>query len=72
MERMKTCLWVPSIFDEKVKRLWVSMGVCTAEVLDLSEDVSTSSEGEREKVDDEYTLGQSTTMRFFGAEKRRG
>ncbi|KAF1836177.1 hypothetical protein BDW02DRAFT_494191 [Decorospora gaudefroyi] len=69
LERMKTCLWVPYIFDDRVKRLWVSMGLCRAEVVDL-EDVS-SSEGEREQVDDKYALGQSTTMRFFGAEKTR-
>jgi hypothetical protein len=71
LERMKTCLWVPSIFDEKVKKLWVTMGVCRTEVLDLSEDMSTSSEGEREQFDDEYALGQSTTIRFFGSEKKR-
>jgi hypothetical protein len=62
---------VPSIFDEKVKKLWVTMGVCRTEVLDLSEDMSTSSEGEREQFDDEYALGQSTTIRFFGSEKKR-
>ena len=48
----------------------VSLGVCQSDVQDL-EDVSTSSEGEREQVDDEYALGQSTTMRFFGAEKKK-
>ncbi|KAL7779938.1 hypothetical protein CFE70_009956 [Pyrenophora teres f. teres 0-1] len=67
--RVKSCLWVPCIFDERAKRLWTNMGLCKAEVLDV-EDTSTSSEGEREQIDDEYALGQSTAMRFFGDGRR--
>jgi hypothetical protein len=50
--------------------MWMSMGVCQSDVQGL-EDVSTSSEREREQVDDKYALGQSTTMRIFGAEKKK-
>jgi hypothetical protein len=71
LERMKTSLWVPSIFGKKVKKLWVSMGVCKAELLDLSEDASTSSEAEREQIDDDHALSQSTTIRFLGTGKKK-
>ena len=74
LEKMGTCLWIPSVFDERVKRLWVSMGLCRAEVVEI-EDISSSgssSEGERDQVvDDEYALGQSTTMRFFTADGKK-
>lgn len=69
LERVKSFVWVPYIFDESVKRLWLSMGLCKAEVLDV-EDMSTSSEGEREQIDDEYAVGQSTAMRFFGNDSK--
>ncbi|KAI2477235.1 hypothetical protein Ptr902_11308 [Pyrenophora tritici-repentis] len=70
LERMKSCVWVPCNLDERVKRLWMNMGLCRAEVLD-AEDMSTSSEGEREQIDDEYAVGQSTAMRFFGNDGKR-
>ncbi|KAJ4377632.1 hypothetical protein N0V83_000460 [Neocucurbitaria cava] len=71
LDKLKSCLWMPSIFDERLKRLWVSMGLCKPEVVDV-EDTSSSSEGEREQlVDDEYALGQSTTMRFFKLEGKK-
>jgi hypothetical protein len=65
LDRMGSCLWVPSVFNEPVKLLWVSMGFCGASVTEL-EDTSGS---EGEQVDDEYALGQSTTLRFFTADK---
>ncbi|KAF1842458.1 uncharacterized protein K460DRAFT_359066 [Cucurbitaria berberidis CBS 394.84] len=67
LEKMRTCLWIPSIFDVRVKRLWESMGLCKAEVWEW-EELSSSSEGDKDQVvDDEYALGQSTTLRFFSA-----
>lgn len=70
LERVRRFPWVPCIFDERVKRLWLSMGLCKAEVLD-AEDMSTSSEGEREQIDEEYAVGQSTAMRFFGNDRNK-
>ncbi|OAL43295.1 hypothetical protein IQ07DRAFT_524679, partial [Pyrenochaeta sp. DS3sAY3a] len=68
LQRMRHCLWIPSILDERVKRLWVNIGLCRREVTELDD---MSSEGERESiVDDEYALGQSTRMRFFAAEQK--
>lgn len=68
LQRMKYCLWMPSIFDKRAKRLWTSIGLCRRDVIEVDE---MSSEGERESiVDDEYALGQSTRMRFFAAEHK--
>jgi hypothetical protein len=64
LDKVRTCLWIPSVFDARAKALWVSMGLCGACIIDI-EDVS-SSEGEQ--VEDEYALGQSTTLRFFTAD----
>ncbi|RMZ71590.1 hypothetical protein GMOD_00006722 [Pyrenophora seminiperda CCB06] len=64
LERVKIFPWIPRIFEERVRRLWLSMGLFKAEVLDV-ENMSTSSEGEREHIDDEHAVGQSTAMRFF-------
>jgi hypothetical protein len=63
LDRVRSCLWIPSVFDERAKLLWVSMGLCGTCMMEV-DDVS-SSEGEH--VEDEYALGQSTTMRFFTA-----
>jgi hypothetical protein len=60
--RMRTCLWIPSVFDERVKLLWTSMGLCGPDVVEL-EDTS-SSEGEQ-AIEDDYALGRATTLRFF-------
>jgi len=65
LERVKSCPWVPCVFDKGVKKLWTNMGLCKTEGLDV-EDMSTSSDGEREQIDGEYAVGQSTAMRFFG------
>jgi hypothetical protein len=62
LQRIRTCLWVPSVFDERAKSLWISVGLCGSNVLDI-EDAS-SSDGEH-AVEDDYALGQSTTLRFF-------
>jgi hypothetical protein len=67
MDMLRTGLWIPSVFDERVRVLWVAMGLCGAEGVEV-EDVS-SSEGEQ--GEDEYALGQSTTLRFFTAGKGR-
>jgi hypothetical protein len=64
LDKVRTCLWIPSVFDARAKALWVSMGLCGACIIDI-EDVS-SSDGEQ--VEDEYALGQSTTLRFFTAD----
>ena len=66
LTRMRTCLWIPSVFDERVKSIWVLMGLCGANEMEL-DDIS-SSEGEL-VIEDEYALGQSTTLRFFSANK---
>ncbi|CAO2647773.1 Nn.00g086950.m01.CDS01 [Neocucurbitaria sp. VM-36] len=71
LEKMRGCLWIPSIFDERLKRLWVSMGLCKPGVVEF-EDINSSSEEERDQVvDDEYALGQSTTLRFFSADGKK-
>jgi len=66
--KMRTCLWITSIFGERAKKLWVAMGLCRTNVVEL--DSPSSSEGEQ-VVDDEYALGQSTTLRFFTGDKNR-
>jgi hypothetical protein len=64
LDKVRTCLWIPSVFDARAEALWVSMGLCGACIIDI-DDVSSS---EAEPVDDEYALGQSTTLRFFTAD----
>jgi hypothetical protein len=66
-DRMRTCLWISSVFDVRASRLWISMGLCGSSVVEL-EDLS-SSDGEQVEV--EYALRQSTTLRFFTAENIR-
>ena len=65
LERVKSCPWVPCVFDKRVKKLWTSMGLFKTAGFDV-EDTSTSSEEEREQIDGEYAVGQSTAVRFFG------
>ncbi|KAH7088523.1 hypothetical protein FB567DRAFT_620959 [Paraphoma chrysanthemicola] len=62
LNTLSTCLWIPSLFDNRLKSLWLSMGLCGYWPVDC-EDAS-SSDGEH-AVDEEYALGKSTTMRFF-------
>jgi hypothetical protein len=62
LDKMRTCLWITSIFAERAKKLWVAMGLCRTNVVEP--DDASSSEGEQ-GVEDEYALGQSTTLRFF-------
>ncbi|KAF1947760.1 hypothetical protein EJ02DRAFT_429533 [Clathrospora elynae] len=69
LERTRSYLWISTIFNDRVKRLWVSMGLCRADVVDV--DDMSGSEGERDQVDVEYALGQSTTMRFFAADGKK-
>ncbi|KAF1921040.1 hypothetical protein BDU57DRAFT_553269 [Ampelomyces quisqualis] len=61
LDRMRTCLWISSVFDERARSLWESMGLCGSLVVDLKD--LRSSDGEQ--VDVEYALGRSTTLRFF-------
>jgi hypothetical protein len=68
LEKMRTCLWIPSVFDERARLLWISMGLCGTDVED-SEDAN-SSDGEQ-GIEYEYALGHSTTLRFFTADSRR-
>lgn len=71
MQRMQNCLWIPSIFETRAIRLWTSMGLCSSEKMDMEDMSSTSSDEERDHIiDEEYALGQSTTMRFFTADKK--
>jgi hypothetical protein len=42
--------------------LWVSMGLCGPDLLNLED--TNSSDGEH-AIEDDYALGQSTTLRFF-------
>jgi hypothetical protein len=62
LQRMRGCLWVPSVFDERARLLWVSMGLCGPDWLDLED--TNNSDGEH-AIEDDYALGQSTTLRFF-------
>jgi hypothetical protein len=62
LQRMRGCLWVPSVFDERARVLWVSMGLCGPDLLNLED--TNSSDGEH-AIEDDYALGQSTTLRFF-------
>lgn len=68
--KMRACLWIPSIFDERVKTLWVRMGLCRADAVVVEDRSSSESEGEQ-AVDEEFALGQSTAMRFFAADARK-
>lgn len=67
LDRMRSCLWISSVFDERANMLWTMMGLCGSSLAEL--DDASSSEGEQ--IEDEYALGQSTTLRFFTADKRR-
>ncbi|KAF2997557.1 hypothetical protein E8E13_000771 [Curvularia kusanoi] len=58
--------WITSIFDTRARRLWGQMGLCIPEIIDMYE---SSSEEEGAPIDEEHVLGQSTTARFFPAEK---
>jgi hypothetical protein len=58
--------WVVSVFEVRARRVWALMGLCMPDVIDLYE---SSSEEEGAPIDDEHALGQSTTARFFPAEK---
>jgi hypothetical protein len=62
LDGMRTCLWIPSIFDERVKSLWMYLELYESWPLE-SEDANCS-EGEQ-TVEEEYALGKSTTLRFF-------
>ncbi|KAH7401039.1 hypothetical protein DE146DRAFT_736001 [Phaeosphaeria sp. MPI-PUGE-AT-0046c] len=66
LDKMRSCLWIPSVFDQRAKMLWASMGLCGSFLAQL-DDVS-SSEGEQ--VEDEHALGQSTTLRFFSTDTK--
>ncbi|KAL5115779.1 hypothetical protein ACEQ8H_006387, partial [Pleosporales sp. CAS-2024a] len=67
LQRMATCLWVPSVFNERVRVLWEYMD------LNGAADVEPEEMGiaEADRVEDEYALGRSTTLRFFTADKAR-
>jgi hypothetical protein len=67
--KVRTCLWIPSVFDERVKAIWTTIGLCGPGVIEL--DDSSSSEGEL-PLEYEYALGHSTTSRFFSTERRHG
>ncbi|KAF2025257.1 hypothetical protein EK21DRAFT_104070 [Setomelanomma holmii] len=62
LDQLHLCLWIPSVFDERAKSLWASMGLRGFSFLD-PEDTS-SSEGEQ-MVEEDYALGKSTALRFF-------
>jgi hypothetical protein len=66
LDKMRIWLWIPPIFAERAQKLWVSMGLCKASIVEL--DDPSSSEG-GQIVDDYYALGQSMTSRFFTGEK---
>lgn len=68
VEQMYTCLWIPSIFDQRAKKLWVWMGLCRPEVLH-EQGSDADNEGENDElVDDRYAVGQSTAIKFFGGQ----
>jgi hypothetical protein len=58
--------WIASVFEVRARRVWAQMGLCMPDIIDLYE---SSSEEEGAPIDEEYALGQSTTARFFPAEK---
>jgi len=66
LDKMRTCPWVPSVFDERVKGIWTFMGLCGPNVMEMDDVGSSDSEV---GVEDEYALGQSTTLRFFNMER---
>ncbi|KAH7380672.1 hypothetical protein BKA66DRAFT_442215 [Pyrenochaeta sp. MPI-SDFR-AT-0127] len=70
LAKMRAGLWIRSIFDERVKRLWVSMGMCKAEAVEIEDRSSSESEGDQ-VIDEESALGKSTMMRFFPADARK-
>jgi hypothetical protein len=63
LQQMRACLWIPSVFDERARSLWISVGLCVADVFYM-EDASSNSDDEQ-TIEDDYALGQSTTLRFF-------
>ncbi|KAF2000034.1 hypothetical protein P154DRAFT_522825 [Amniculicola lignicola CBS 123094] len=62
LERMKKCLWVPAVFDEEVKKLWIQMGLAKGPYSDVDlDDGGMISPDIRE--DD--VVGIMTSERFF-------
>ncbi|EAT84742.1 hypothetical protein HBH56_048410 [Parastagonospora nodorum] len=63
-----SCLWVPSVFNKRVRSLSMPIGLCGTCIIEV-EDASSS---EDELVDGEYALGHSTTSRFFAVDRLEG
>ena len=62
LDRMRMCLWIPSVFDDGVKGVWALMELYGPDVMEM--DAVSGCDGEL-GVEDEYVLGQSMTLRFF-------
>ena len=69
LSRLRTCIWIPSVFDEQVTRLWVAIRLCRVGVLNLDE-MSAANDGDGDQIiENQYALGQSTTARFFSTSR---
>ena len=63
LERMKKCLWIPLLFDEDVKNLWIQIGLVKGEeekVQEVQEDGLLSPDLKEDDV-----VGLLTSTRFF-------
>jgi len=60
-----SCLWVPSVFNKRVRSLGMSMGLCGTCIIEVKD----AGSSEDEPADGEYALGHSTTSRFFAVNR---
>jgi hypothetical protein len=67
LSTMQTWLWVPVIFEKKARNFWIALGLCSREVVDVSDVVLDNSNDENEdtSVKDEHLVGRSIDARFL-------
>jgi hypothetical protein len=65
LDRMRKGLWIPMLFDEEAKSLWVKMGLLRGEEVAGAEDGMMSPEIKEEEV-----VGMLTSTRFFSGKEK--
>lgn len=62
--RMKKCIWIPTVFDAEVKKLWVQMGLAKGMEEDLQDNAAAEGLISPEIKEDDV-VGSLTSARFF-------
>ncbi|KAF2735062.1 hypothetical protein EJ04DRAFT_222574 [Polyplosphaeria fusca] len=66
LARMKRCLWIPLLFDDDVRKLWIHMGLAqSADVQEVVEDGALISPD----IKEDDVVGMLTSTRFFSRAK---